>query len=107
MDKEKVLMGIGGNMNRFSIIQNKKECYVCGQNYGLHIHEIFFGTANRKKSIEYGLCVYLCPKHHNMSNDGVHFNKELDNKIKQIGQLAFEQKYTELDFLKIFGRNYK
>ena len=35
-------------------------------------HEIFFGTANRKKSIKYGLVVFIMPEDHNMSEDGGH-----------------------------------
>lgn len=41
-----------------------------------------------------------------MSDAGVHFNKELDTQLKQIGQAAFEDTYIHDDFLKIFGRNY-
>ena len=38
-----------------SIIQSNKECYVCKTTLNLHRHEVFFGKANRKKSIEDGL----------------------------------------------------
>lgn len=93
-------------MKRFSILQNEKKCFVCGTTYNIHTHEIFFGTANRKKSIKYGCCIYLCGYHHNLSNEGVHFNKKLDTYLKQIGQRAFEEKYPDKDFLKEFGRNY-
>lgn len=67
----------------------------------------FFGK-NRKKSIEDGCCVYLCGKHHNQSNDGVHFNHKLDLKLKQI----FEKKWLEVynkdisDFIKRYHINY-
>ena len=108
MELEKQHTVIGGNMNRFSIVHDlsKRTCIVCGTSKNIHIHEIFYGTANRKKSIEYGLCVCLCAKHHNMSNEGVHFNKVLDNQLKQQGQKAFMKKYPNKDFVKIFGRNY-
>lgn len=93
---------------RFSIIQdfNDKKCFVCGTTQNIHIHEVFFGTANRKLSIKYGLCVCLCARHHNMSNEGVHFNKQLDNELKKKGQEAFEKTYPEDNFIKVFGRNY-
>lgn len=95
-------------MKRYSIIHNLEDrtCLICGTNQNIHIHEVFFGTANRKKSIQYGCCVCLCAKHHNMSNEGVHFNKALDNKLKQFTQKKFNEVYPDLDFLKIFGRNY-
>ena len=88
-----------------SIIQADKECYVCGTTQNLHSHHIF-GGPNRKWSEAYGLKVWLCAAHHNMSDAGVHFNKELDTQLKQIAQGVFEDTYLNDDFLKIFGRNY-
>lgn len=41
-----------------------------------------------------------------MSNAGVHFNTELDLKLKVHTQKLFNEAYPELDFLKIFGKNY-
>ena len=69
-----------------SVLQVKKECFVCKTTYGLHDHHIVYGTANRKKSEEYGFKVWLCGRHHNLSNEGVHFNRELDLKLKRIAQ---------------------
>ena len=92
---------------RFSIITKDFErCLICGTYQNIHKHEIFYGTANRKLSIKYGLVVPLCARHHNMSNQGVHFNKNLDIKLRIQGQKAFEFHYPDLDFIKIFGRNY-
>ena len=90
-----------------SIISNERECLVCKTPYNLHKHHVFEGTANRKKSEKYGCWCYLCAKHHNLSNEGVHYNKALDKKLKKYAQSNFEEAYPELDFLKIFGRNYK
>lgn len=89
-----------------SIISNEKECLVCKTPFNLHKHHIFFGP-NRKNSEKYGCWCYLCGRHHNQSNEGVHFNKTLDNKLKKYAQQKFEEAYPEQDFLKIFGRNYK
>lgn len=92
---------------RFSIITNNFErCLVCGTYLNIHKHEIFYGSGRRQLSIKYGLVVPLCARHHNMSKDGVHFNQILNLKLKQQGQKAFEHKYPDLDFVKIFGRNY-
>lgn len=89
-----------------SLISNERFCVVCGTNYNLHRHHIY-GASNRKHSEEYGCWCYLCARHHNMSNDGVHFSKTLNLKLKQQCQRAFEyQVGTREDFLKIFGRNF-
>ena len=92
-----------------TILQTKKECWVShksGSNIDLVRHEVFYGNANRKLSKEYGLWVWLTPYYHNMSNEGVHFNKDLDLKLKRYAQAEFEVNYPDLDFIKIFGKNY-
>ena len=75
---------------------------------GLHRHEVFFGSANRQKSIKLGLYVFLTPEMHNMSDYGVHFNKAFDLELKQIGQKAAMQTYgwSIDEFIQQFGRNY-
>lgn len=88
-----------------SIIQDIKECYVCGTTLDLHKHHIYEGIANRKKSEKYGCWCYLCGKHHNMSKYGVHFDKALDRNLKKECQKAFERKYNE-DFIKVFSKSY-
>ena len=88
-----------------SVIQSKKECYVCKTIYGLHKHHIIYGIANRKKSEKYGLTVWLCSKHHNMSNEGVHFNKKLDLKLKCACQdWWLDQGYTKEQWISEFGK---
>lgn len=93
-------------MKRYSIIQSEKECYVCHTRIGLHIHETWFGK-NRQNSIEDGLVVYLCGKHHNLSKEGVHFNHELDYKLKIMAEQKWIEYYhkTKEDFLKKYKRN--
>lgn len=90
-----------------SVIQKQKVCLVCNTSYNLHEHHIFGGTANRRMSEKFGLKVFLCARHHNMSNEGVHFNKELDLSIKQLGQKYFERRYgTREYFIEKFGKSY-
>lgn len=83
------------------------ELYETERSGNLHRHEVFFGS-NRKKSIEYGLVVFLAPEMHNMSNAGVHFNREFDLELKRIGQETAMRYYgwTTEEFIKIFGKNY-
>lgn len=94
-------------MNRFSILQDEKKCYVCGQELGLHTHEVFFGK-NRQNSIEDGCCVYLCGRHHNLSKEGVHFNHSLDLKLKKEMEKKWLETYDETieNFIERYGRNY-
>lgn len=89
-----------------SIIQNDKRCYVSGSETNLHKHHIFQGTANRKKSEQYGLWVWLRADWHNMSSYGVHFNKKLDTELKQLAQRKFEEKYDHDTFMDVFKKNY-
>ncbi len=81
-------------------------CYVCGNTH-VHAHHCIPGTANRKKSEKYGLKIYLCPYHHNMSDEGVHFNRNFDMSVRKLAQSKFEEHYgTREDFIREFGRNY-
>lgn len=83
-----------------------KECYICKTTQNLHKHHVFGGTANRKLSEKYKMFVYLCGPDHNMSNKGIHFNKKMDFRLKQIYQQKFMSMYPDLNFVKIFGKNY-
>lgn len=91
-----------------SIIQDEKECYICGTTRWLEEHHIFEGTANRKLSEKYGLKIWLCHRHHNEVPDGVHFDKWMRDRIKRITQIKFMEHYNKTieDFIKIFGKNY-
>ena len=89
-----------------SIIQNTKECIICGS-WNVEDHHIFFGTGKRKLSEKYGLKVWLCPTHHRLTY-GVHgkYGHKLDMELKELGQKAFEWKHTREEFMNIFGRSY-
>lgn len=88
-----------------SIIQTERKCIVCGSTRGTEVHHLYFGVPGRKNSERYGLKVCLCREHHT-GNSGVHQNRELDLKLKRIGQAAFEEQHSRDEFMKIFGRNY-
>lgn len=90
-----------------SILQTTDECYVCRAKGVLHTHEVFFGSANRKKSIKWGCQVRLCPKHHNMSSEGVHMNRALDLRLKRECQRQFELLYGHELFMQEFKKNYE
>ena len=95
-----------------TLLQTKKCCYVCGTTSNLHLHHIFYGTRNRQKADEDGMTIWLCGPHHNLSTNGVHFNKKLDTKIKQQAEKIWIKTYCDSEedgiekFIKRYGRNY-
>ena len=96
-----------------SIIQDKKECFLCRTNYDvettnvLHEHHIFEGISRRRLSEKYGLKVYLCPRHHNIGTSySVHFRRELDLSLKRIAQAKFEETHTREEFINLFFKSY-
>jgi len=95
-------------MEEFCIMDDNPPYWRNYRETGLHRHEIFFGTANRKKSIEDGLVVFLEPKMHNGSNMGVHYNKQFDKQLKQAGEDRWIEYYgkTKEEFRERYGRNY-
>lgn len=89
------------------ITKDMNRCYKCGV-YSIthtHIHHIF-GASNRDLSSKYGLVVPLCQFHHTGSGEAVHFNKQFMDELHALGQKRFNEEYPDLDFIKIFGRNY-
>ena len=94
------------SMNRYSIIHDMKYCYACGRP-AQHIHEVFYGSANRQKSIEYGLCVGLCVDHHVGGTKAVHnHNWKLKMEMQVQAQEKFIEKYSYEKFMEVFRRDY-
>ena len=94
-------------MKRWSLIQpDLDKCWFCDETQNLHKHEVFYGTANRQKSIAWGMVVALCPRHHNMSSDGVHYNRKRDLELKRHAQRVFEEKHGHDQFMAVFHKNY-
>ncbi len=87
-----------------SIIQTDKHCYICDACGYVEEHHLFYGTANRKLSEKHGLKVYLCYMHHRDTVSGVHFNPELDNRLKRIRQQ--QKQHSREEFMREFGKNY-
>jgi len=86
-----------------------KLCRICGGNYMVSNHHIFFGS-NRKHSDKYDCCqILLCWYHHNLAHnkiphqDGRAFNLELKRKAQE----EWERLYgTKEEFIRIFHKNY-
>ena len=98
-----------------SIMQKRDgRCYLCerlNQDFSektiLEEHHAIFGTSGRALSTKFGLFVYLCPEHHRTSKNAVHQNHEMAAFVQDKAQRAFEAHFPDMDFLSIFGRNYK
>lgn len=90
-----------------SIVSNEKRCWICETERNLHRHHVFYGAGRRSTSEKYGCWVYLCGYHHNMSDKGIHFNKEVDLQLKRLTQRKWEDKYgSRDDFIRTFGKSY-
>ena len=75
---------------------------------GSHKHHIFGGCPNRKHSDEDGLVIFLRPEDHNMSDRGIHFNKEFDLYAKRKAQKRWMEFYgkTVEQFRERYGKNW-
>lgn len=89
-----------------SILQPSKECYVTHAEYGLHKHHIYPGYGTRKICEREGFYIWLRPEYHNMSDKGIHFDKEFDLKVKRECQREYEKTHTRQEFMYLIGRNY-
>lgn len=88
-----------------SILQNENKCFLTGRKGALHKHHIY-GGSNRRISDQNGFWVWLTPEMHNLSNEGVHFDRKKDLKLKRICQEKFEETHSREEFMALIGRNY-
>ena len=90
-----------------SLLQRNEACYICGTTLNLHVHHIFYGTANRRLSDEDGCVVYLCQRHHT-GLAGVHHNRKIDLTLKARCEQAWLKHYNKTieDFIARYGKNY-
>lgn len=97
-------------MGTADIIENpawdfEKKCMCCGSPY-IQMHHVFYGTANRKVSDQYGYIIPLCPDHH-IGGNGIHRNRGMDLYWKETAQHHFEKhKGTREEFIKLFGKSW-
>jgi hypothetical protein len=85
-----------------------EHCIETGRPY-CHIHHIFYGIANRRKSEKYGFVIPIAAYLHQFCKGSVHNdpNTGLDLKWKQKAQEYYEEHCgTRDNFIKLFGRNY-
>ncbi|SBV94079.1 conserved hypothetical protein [uncultured Eubacteriales bacterium] len=89
-----------------SIIQDTRECYITGDTQGLHKHHIYFGNPGRRISEENGFWVWLRWDWHNGAEYGVHFNRDLDLRLKRECQERFEETNSREEFRRLIGKSY-
>ena len=96
-----------------SILQkNEGMCLLCSILHGddheqfTHCHHVIYGTAGRKLSEKYGLKVYLCPAHHEFSDEAVHRNREINLMLKKAAEIVFITRHSYDRWMKVFGKNY-
>ena len=88
-----------------SALQNEKRCYVCGSEIDLERHHVLAGMANRRLSERNNLWVWLCHRHHT-GPDGAQYNAELNRRLKEDAQQAFEKEHTRQEWMDLFRKNY-
>lgn len=75
-------------------------CEICGCRPATEIHHIFFGRGLRKLVEILDCLLHLCWECHRgngAGQKGIHFNKELDNKLKAESQQKLLNKGYNLD----------
>ncbi len=88
-----------------SLFSDEKVCYICGSP-NVHKHHVY-GGYRRSDSERYGCWLYLCPYHH-ILDQGIHFNKALDDEIKAECQKRAMDKYgwSVEAFRIVFNKSY-
>lgn len=99
-------MGDAAIIMTISLLSEDRVCWVCGSP-NVELHHVYSGWANRCQSDKYGCTVYLCRRHHTNQLHGVHFDRDLDMKLRRECQRRWEETYgSRDDFRRIFGKNY-
>ena len=94
-----------------SIIQpHGYKCFLCGRNGNgdkLERHHIF-GGANRKKSDEDGLTVWLCgDRCHRNGRYAAHQNRNTMDELHRAGESIWIETFgTKEEFIKRYGKDY-
>lgn len=85
--------------------QGDPRCYFCGSRLNLEKHHVLGGVANRPLSEKFGLWVYLCHNCHT-GTDGAQYNRQRNQKLKRLAQIAFEARYSRKEWMETFRKSY-
>ena len=86
-----------------SIIQKEKRCFCTGRTDGLDKHHLVPGTANRKKSDEDGLWIWLWHPIHRQLHD----NPEMERAYIRMAQVAYEKTHSREEWMARYHKNYR
>ena len=90
------------NYEQSAVTDDLEHCFLCGKS-PVQFHHIF-GAHNRMRATEDNLFVPLCfechVKVHNQPS------QELNYKLKQRGQWAYEETHTREEFRQRYGKSY-
>ena len=94
-----------------SIMQARRECYVCRMKYNvstvdtLEEHHVLNGPL-RQVAEQYGLKAWLCHRHHNEPGYSAHVDHHRRLCLKQQAQRDFETLYGHDRWMEVVGKNY-
>lgn len=87
---------------RYSIlVDNLDVCVFCGRPRA-DLHEVFFGTAKRQASKDWGMVIPVCRDCHSY----IHRFRPTRLYTQKEAQKVFEEKYGHEKFMEVFGKNY-
>ena len=93
-------------MARKSVLTNDLDRCIETGSRDIHIHHVF-GGANRKNSERDGFIIPLRPDLHNMSDRGIHFNRDMDLYYKRQCQSYYEEHMGSREsFIRRYGKSY-
>ncbi len=93
-------------LSKVSLIEDRYQCYLCGESRTDVEHHHIFGGPNRESSDKLGLVVMLCPDCHRTGKYAVHKDVGRGIELKVKGQTEFEKFNSHEDFVRIFHRNW-
>lgn len=85
-----------------------RSCFICGSRERVELHHIF-GAANRGRSDDDGLTVFLCARCHREGKHSAHQSAEVAQLLHAVGELMWLREHTDKgvwDFARRYGRNY-
>jgi len=84
-----------------SIMQDRKECFYTGRTDDLAKHHIMRGS-RRKRADKLGCWIWVTPEWHRK----IHENRILEEQLKQLCQMKFEELYGHDTWMWVFEKNY-
>ena len=52
------------------------------------------------------MTILVCQFHHTDPNEGVQYNKERNQSVKRLAQIAYEARHSHDEWMQLFHKNY-